>query len=362
MNMKTLMGSLLLGCALPAVADQAPLENVAANAAPAENTATAPRQAARAISPTEEIAGYVTPQDSNNAYCNIPVPAAGTGLTRRYEFSADGSPCKDLMNKARSITFENLPSATEILLTDSNSCKTTGESETIGKFWIKLRTTKKVSTPGTMQMSYAFAHPNNTVILPGMLLVDKYLKGDSTDALDALSCVTITTSRATLPKPVEPITFTDLRYERVHELDSKIECTGNRVLLGRGHKGDAYTSTEYLCGTPMQGNREVQLKNQKKSPSLHGHTHEYVCPMNTLMTGRDGDSTRETFYWCAEAWLGDERLEVLTHDFWYGGFDEFDHKFSCSGPEEVLAGMSLYSDENTKVWFRCARLFQLSPP
>lgn len=364
MPLKTLLCSLVLGLALPAAAAEPPAENPGDDSAPPVETATPSPQPAATKSLTEGIAGFISVVDEHEQLCFLPVPSAGSGLTRRYEFTADGSPCSGLNDRAWSVMFEDLPSATEILLTDSRTCKTTGSSETIGKFWVKLRTTKKVTITEEIQLPFFFRFANNKLIKPGLLLVDKHLQGDSVDALDALSCITVTTSRATRPKPVEPITFTDLRYEQVTEHSSKFKCGENRVMLGREASGTEKPTVRYLCGVPMQGTREVVLKNQKMSPSgMHGVTHEYVCPLNTLMTGReqDGDHLGESRYWCAEAWIGEERLEVLTLDHWWGPHTESGHAFSCTG-NTVMAGMSRYGREDTKTWYRCASLFQLSPP
>ncbi|OAI94189.1 hypothetical protein [Pseudomonas putida] len=352
MTMKTMRVSLLLGVALLVIAAQAP----------AQMSPTPPETPAQ-VFPPDEAAGYITVYDQEQQYCFVPVLKAGSGATRVYDFRAGGAGCYNLNDKAWSIAFEDLPSATEILLTDNSTCTTSGTDVAVGKFWIKLKTTRKVTITEIMQLPYFFRFTQNTIIKPGLLLVDSYLKGSSTDALNALSCIRITTSRATLPKPTVPISQIDQNVQWVDwDQGFTFHCGGNRVLLGRAHFGDEEDPNEFRCGTPMQGETAITLRNHKTA-ATHEFRHYFVCPVNTVMTGHehDGDERGETRYTCAEAWAGDTPLYVLPDDFRTPSLEENHHRFACGG-DKVLIGRAHWHDELGETWYQCGTVYQQSPP
>lgn len=98
---------------------------------------------------------------------------------------------------AKEIRFVNLPSAATILLTDSDgsdnyyhSCvKAQG-----GDFWFELKTTKKNATmKDALEIDNLQSVANGTIIVPGFLMVDKYIKTGTT-MMYRLSCIRVSLS------------------------------------------------------------------------------------------------------------------------------------------------------------------------
>lgn len=335
----TFIGSLLLGIVAPAFA-QGP-----------------------APDPTNDNQGYISVRDVNERHCSIPVGAAGSGLDAQYEFAADLSPCGDMNNTARKIALYNLPSATQLIFTDSDTCETSKEP---GKstFWFKLKTIKKITQPGEFTMAFPFLHANGEIITEGVLLVDKHLEGDSVDALDKLSCIRVINSRATLPKPVAPVTTAPRAWEDAgNEHNSKFHCQGNYILIGRAHDGDEEEPTQYRCASASQGSGAVSLKNHRQAPGQHEATSYFVCPKDMVMTGRehDGDERGETRYTCAEAYLSDDTRLLVRPDPWSDEMKESAHLFECPS-NKVLIGRTHEGDENDPTRYRCGTLYLQPPP
>jgi len=335
MNMKPLFGILLMGIALPALATQAN-----------------ERSAGGYIQLRDEI-----PNDGTKT-CNLPVGPAGSGQTRIYELPADESPCRAFMNKTDDIYFSELPSAAQITLTGNSVCNTDGP-DTEDNFWIKLKTTLKFTSPESMSMQYFFSQTKGTIIKPGLLLVDYYLKGEAADAIDQLSCVKVVTSRATLPKPIEWPDLVDHRWTSFHpDGGLTYNCGGNRLMTGAGlDVFDDDDPVSYQCATPVLKGTEVTLKNHRQSAKNTGPNNYYVCPINTILTGikTDGGSR----YTCTEAWLGDTRLEVTPDNTFGEMLPSIGHRFACPSGKALI---SRYFSDGDKVGYRCGKLFLPAPP
>ncbi|MEE1920595.1 hypothetical protein V0R50_09090 [Pseudomonas sp. 148P] len=333
----TLIGSLLLGLVAPVFA-QTP------------------------VPLNDDTQGHVSVRDNSNRHCNIPVGPTGSGLDRQWEFSADLSPCKSLNNKAREIGFYNLPSATQIIFTDSETCQTSSEPAK-NSFWFKLKTIKKVTQPEAFTMAFPYTHANGEILAVGIQLVDKYINGDSINALDKLSCIRVINSRSTRPMAVAPIGTAPRAWQGAgSEEDSKFHCGGDFIMIGRAHIGDEEKKTDYRCATASQASEGVTLKNHREDEGQDENDSYYVCPVNTVMTGRehDGSETGKTRYTCAEAWIGNDRLEVRP-DTWSAEVPEKNHMFECD-INKVLIGRRHGHDENSETQYRCGTLYRLPPP
>lgn len=144
------------------------------------------------------------------------------------------------------------------------------------------------------------------------------------------------------------------------EKGSKFKCEEeypNSFLIGRRHKGDENQATGYLCGTATQFGKPVTISDHKLSDNVKESDHEYNCPTNTIMTGRehDGDENKATRYQCAKATgpMGD--LQV-TPEEWSDPQIESASEFECTD-NTVLVARKHYGDENQSTWHKCARLW-----
>lgn len=334
MNMKPLFGILMMGLALPVLATQ-----------------VSERSAGGYIQLRDEL------PEKDTITCNLPVGPAGSGQTRIYELPADESPCRSFMNKTNEIYFSELPSAAQITLTGNSLCNTT-DPDMEDNFWIKLKTTLKFTSPESMSMQYFFSQTKGTIIKPGLLLVDYYLKGEAADAVDQLSCVKVVTSRATLPKPIEwpgleNLIWTGLKPDGSYTFN----CPANRIMTGSGFEMWEDYSVLYQCATPMLNGTEVVVKNYRQSAHNSGPNNYYLCPINTIMTGM---ATNDGYrYSCAEAWLGDTRLEVTPDNTFGEMLPSIGHRFACPSGKALI---SRYFSDGDKVGYRCGKLFLPAPP
>lgn len=132
--------------------------------------------------------GTITLMDKDKHQCSLDVPEPGKSIT--YSFYPGAGRCEN--DKARDIEVNEVPSATEILLTDNGDCTQDSKHE----FWFKFRTTKKQTTTDYIELEYLKSYTAGQIIRPGLQLVDKWVKQANPIIRDKLSCVKITTSAA----------------------------------------------------------------------------------------------------------------------------------------------------------------------
>lgn len=133
--------------------------------------------------------GSITLRDKDNAQCNLPVPAAGTSI--RYKLD-DDTPCKGWNDKARSFQINEMPSASTILIANSNICDTSDNEHSYP--WFSLKTIKKQTSTSIIEIEYLATFKPNQIIEPGLQMIN--LKTSSSGNRDKISCITITTSAA----------------------------------------------------------------------------------------------------------------------------------------------------------------------
>ncbi|WP_414862564.1 hypothetical protein [Pseudomonas sp. IT-P176] len=133
--------------------------------------------------------GTIGIMDKDKHQCFIPVPAAGKFVL--YDFTASNSPCAN--DTARDIEFNEIPSATTIVLADSPSCNIRDPRE---NFWFTLKTIKKSTTTAYIELEYFKSYVSGAIVRPGLLLTDRWLKPGHEIVRDRLSCVRISTSAA----------------------------------------------------------------------------------------------------------------------------------------------------------------------
>ena len=139
--------------------------------------------------PPSDRRGTITIMDKDKHQCSLPLPKAGETFT--YDFQHENSPCVE--NTAREIEFNEIPSATEILLTDSPTCDINNVDE---HFWFKFKTMREPTTTNYIEIEYFKSFLPKAIIRPGLQLIDRWLRSGSTPIRDKLSCVQIKTSAA----------------------------------------------------------------------------------------------------------------------------------------------------------------------
>ncbi|CAI8967994.1 hypothetical protein [Pseudomonas sp. IT-P176] len=132
--------------------------------------------------------GTIGIMDKDKHQCFIPVPEAGQTVV--YPLSIT-SPCES--NTARDIEFNEIPSATTILLTDSPFCNTNDLEE---NFWFRFKTIKKSTTTDYIELEYFKSYVPGSIVRPGLVLTDRWLKPGHEIVRDRLSCIAISTSAA----------------------------------------------------------------------------------------------------------------------------------------------------------------------
>jgi|GEM_PF-2388291 len=310
-------------------------------------------------------AGTIVLYDTNHKSCTLPVPAAGSGRTVQYEFTADESPCRSLDNLVRSVVFGEMPSAVRILMTDDETCRTKDDKgENVGDFWIEARTTAQGTTTDELQLNTFPAYRPRQIIARGLQGLDTYVRDDNISTLDRLSCLRLSVSAATLTDPAPAISLVRSEWEQVpSEADSRFACAKGQVMTARSHYKDENKRSQYRCSTPMQAGKPVQVGEPRKSQSQKEHESQFVCPLDTVITGRDHDHDEEgtTWHWCAP--LSDDQgqpLQVVPQP-WTSEMKESSHTFECPG-QQVLIGRRHKGDENSDTWYRCGILLGQPQP
>ncbi|MNR02422.1 hypothetical protein D3C85_1182720 [compost metagenome] len=139
--------------------------------------------------------GTIVIMDKDKYQCALLVPEPGKTIL--YNFTDSKSPCKN--DTAREIEFNEIPSATEIVLADSATCYLSG-----GYFSFKFKTTRKSTTTDYIELEYFKSYHPGAIVKPGLQLINSWVKPGEHPLRDKLSCVQITAS----PKPPEAVAET----------------------------------------------------------------------------------------------------------------------------------------------------------
>ena len=129
-------------------------------------------------------------------------------------------------------------------------------------------------------------------------------------------------------------------------------------MTGRHHKGSEISSTRYECATANQSGAIVVIQNKVWSDTLRESDGiYYVCPINTIMTGREheGDENGNTKYECATATNADRELSVAPHNWSTPISESVNYEFKCAD-NQFLIGRWHNNDENGNTRYRCATL------
>lgn len=312
--------------------------------------------------------GDVTdPENYSNASCTIKVLPAGSSRTVDVLLNNPDSECYGL--RVSSMSMENMPPATQVLLTDDYLCDTTlGNSfdverdpSTNKNFWVKLKTGAagaKLVEESISALNFKGFATNRSAsgdqISEEVKVEDYALSGTSERMTYTLSCVRITTSTNKTTKIGSYYTAPTTAWRtptKEHE-SVRWQCPAGQIMTGRKHKGDEKADTSYKCtsidnvevvpsawskmfrecGVRLDAKwsnskNRYQACNEKASTSNHWKNTEYyyfTCPVDQVMVGRG-------------------------------------HGYSNSSdwPEDDTGGDN--GDENGRTDYRCASLYQATP-
>lgn len=159
---------------------------------PSDNSAQTQTQEVQP--PDDNPQGTIILYDKDNASCALPVPPEGSGITATYSFTADGSPCKALQDKVRSVIFSNLQSAVNIVMTDNAECVMKNDwGDDIPDFWIQLKTTAQHASTPQIQLPTFYSYQPGQIIERGVRVLGHFIYGDK--VIDKMSCVSVKASR-----------------------------------------------------------------------------------------------------------------------------------------------------------------------
>lgn len=310
--------------------------------------------------------GDVTdPENDSNASCTIKVLPAGSSRTVDVLLSNPDSECYGL--RVSAISMENMPPATQVLLTDDYLCDTTlGNSfdvkrdpSTNKNFWVRLKTgaagAKLVEESISSLNFKGFASnrsPSGDQISEEVKVDDYALNGTTERMTYTLSCVRITTSTNKTTKIGSYYAAPATEWlASIKENESvRWECPAGQVMTARRHKGDETAGTRYKCtsidnvevvpsawskmfrecGVRLDAewsNSKNRYKtcNEKATPTNHWANTDYyyfTCPVDQVMVGRghgysnasdwpeddtgddDGKENGRTDYRCASLYQG----------------------------------------------------------
>ncbi|WP_079227030.1 hypothetical protein [Pseudomonas putida] len=309
--------------------------------------------------------GNITdPENDSNASCTINVLPAGSSRTVDVLLNNPASECYGL--RVASISMENMPPATQVLLTDDYLCDTTlGSSfererdpSTNKNFWVKLKTGAAGATLVEESISAlnfkGFASnrsPSGDQVSEEVKVEDFGVSGTTERMTYTLSCVRITTStnKTTKIGTYYSVPATAWSSAVKESASRKWQCPEGQVMTGRKHKGDENADTQYKCTSikdvntkpsawsPMFRECGVRLdakfdddKNRYKTcnelvrDNNWNNTDYYyfTCPVDQVMIGRGhgysnpsdwpeddtgddkGDDNGRTDYRCAELYQG----------------------------------------------------------
>lgn len=118
--------------------------------------------------------------------CTIPFK---TGI---YNFKNQGAGFGCENDDKSMIELNDVPSATTVLLTDTDDCNKKSDQN----YWVEFKTIKQPTNARQLLINRFFEKNNGDVIVPGIRLIDSYRRND--DSLKGkLSCVVI--KRSDLP-------------------------------------------------------------------------------------------------------------------------------------------------------------------
>ncbi|MEN4829853.1 hypothetical protein ABEH27_25530 [Pseudomonas sp. P39-UII1] len=301
--------------------------------------------------------GTILILDKDNAQCSLTVPGEGTGKRVQYEFNLPDSDCKEI--KPRRIKFDGLPSAAQIFITDGYGCGTQegqAEGDDTRNFWVKLRTTRKLTSSDWYEFDDLVSYPKDEIISPGLQMLDKNVK-QSNLARDSTSCVRVITSSTTPPPTPVPATLNESTFYGGLKPRDEFKCGLNQVMIGRGHRGDEQEQqSTYTCATFKQGSTDLSRSNDKwEERFVESDGIYFMCPPDTVMSGRDhwNDENGETRYLCSELKNGDQKLSVLWSDGWSKSQKESGSSYVCP-TGEFLVGRFHDDDEHGPTRYRCA--------
>lgn len=302
------------------------------------------------------------PDNNSSVQCVINVLPAGTGRTVDHMLTNPGSPCYGL--RAEGISMENMPPATQVLLTDDYFCDTElGSSyeqkldpSTNKNFWIKLKTGAAGSTLAEESISALnkkgfLSHEANGQFTKGIQLVDFGQSGTNDRNTFTLSCVRVITSTNKNTKFGEYLTtknetWTSKWREGDEGAAPRKECEKG-VMAGRFHFGDEQGDTMHWC---TEFDREVTIEKTAWS--------EMFRECGIPLTGRYL-SGKGRYQDCNEADGVD--------------WDKMEYRYFSCPVDEVMVGRGhAYSDEskyptddtgqdrgdeNGRTDYRCAKLY-----
>jgi len=136
-------------------------------------------------------AGSIIFRNKNNSMCTIDAPKVGAEPIQVN--LTNSSNCKE--PAIRSMEIVDLPSATQILLTDSPTCSKTLTDTGSNWYWFELKTTRKKTSLGITEIEYLGTFSPPSMVGPGVQMTGKESIRPSYDMRDTLSCVRITTSK-----------------------------------------------------------------------------------------------------------------------------------------------------------------------
>ncbi|MFV3292583.1 hypothetical protein ACNFBR_28140 [Pseudomonas sp. NY11955] len=318
-----------------------------------------------------EPLGAVKLLSKNNEPCSFTPPAEGSGQTYNYATNSPSYGCYP--TTARSVLFDRLPSAMEIIFSSRPDCNTKVAED--NEYWIKLKTT---ATDTGSSKIYSFeelqTYLKNQTIFRGLKLVDK--KEVSGELMrDATTCVKfIASGNIDTPEPLNFLTLEDTTGipGESESNDSERVCSGSSIIFHRYHQGKENEDTSYGCR--LAKNYEIRDRKWSVSfresgldpeaasviPSANNKRYIYfTCPINTVMTGRHhkGDENGDTKYQCAS--LVDpthNRIVLVEPTQWSPEHKENSETSETCPANQVMIGRAHKNDEEGPTRYLCANL------
>ncbi|QXI35050.1 hypothetical protein [Pseudomonas promysalinigenes] len=325
---------------------------------------------ALASDPVDPIGG-VTLMSKNNEPCKMIPPAEGSGLTYNYATNSPAYSCYPAT--ARSVQFDRLPSAMEIIFSSRPDCNTQAAED--NEYWIKFKTTAtNTGSPHIYSFEELQNYAKNQIIFRGLKIVDKkQAPGDR--MRDATSCVKFTASgNIDTPEALDSLTLADttgIPAGPEHRGDERV-CLGSSMIYERKHSGDETKDTSYGCRLAEHYEirdrkwsvsfRESGLDPEEASATPSAKDKRYIyftCPINTVMTGRQhtGDENGNTRYQCASLVdANNGRIVLVEPTQWSPEFEESSKIYETCPTNQIMIGRAHKNDEKGETRYLCATL------
>lgn len=131
-------------------------------------------------------------------------------------------------------------------------------------------------------------------------------------------------------------------------------CGANRVLVGREHLGDENGTTRYQCGVLRLGSAQLALGAPVTTDDITESSSSYSCPGDRVMVGRKhrGDENGQTNYACSAIWW-DLESAPLSPKGMAGPYRESASRFECADGE-LMTSRKHQGDENGSTWYQCS--------